>query len=179
MRHAVIANNRFVRTDGALVWGLNHQKPGMPEAFMPCYFIETFRNHVSDRRLQGSPGGFNALGFYNASKDFDGPMAVGLVYRDNVVDDGTWRIAGAVSDVILEGNKMINSQQCGTGGPGPCDGGCCDGLQIANGKQPDGSANVTTVFRVLLRNNSGLCTDLARKSLPAETVSGCGSEVPG
>ena len=55
MRHAVIANNTFVRTDGALVWGLNHQKPGMPEAFMPCYFVETFRNRVSDRRLQGSP----------------------------------------------------------------------------------------------------------------------------
>eukprot|EP01046_Picozoa_sp_COSAG06_P005055 COSAG06_NODE_221_length_19912_cov_17.460875_8_plen_143_part_00 len=88
MRHAVISNNSFVRTDGTLVWGLNHKE----NALMPCYFIEHFRNRVSDRRLQGSPGGFRALGFYNASNDFSGPMAVGLVYRDNYVDDGTWNI---------------------------------------------------------------------------------------
>ena len=88
MRHAVVSNNTFVRTDGTLVWGLKHKG----NALMPCYFIEHFRNRVSDRRLQGSPGGFRALGFYNASSDFNGPMAVGLVYRDNYVDDGTWNI---------------------------------------------------------------------------------------
>jgi len=180
MRHAQINNNTAVRTAGYFVEGLNHQKPGMLPTLMPCYFIEHSKNKVLDRRLQAATAGFFTSGFYNTSLDFHGPMAVGIVYRDNHIDDGAWRIQGAVADVLLEGNAMENSRQCGTVGPGckggacgPCDGGCCEGLQVANGKQPDGATNVTTVFRVFLRNNRGLCHDLAKHKAPPDSVTGC------
>eukprot|EP01052_Picozoa_sp_SAG31_P016506 SAG31_NODE_1096_length_9920_cov_14.794216_1_plen_113_part_00 len=109
MRHAVVANNTFVRTDGTLVWGLNHAKRGLPAAFMPCYFVEQIRNRVSDRRLQGLPVGFRVLGYYNSSAEFDGPMAVGLVYRDNFVNDGTWNI-GTSHPVWLHKSGCIHAQ---------------------------------------------------------------------
>ena len=113
---------------------------------------DVFRyNTVRDRDYVGASSGIHIAGFYNATADFNGPMAVGLVYRGNTVDDGVYSIQGAVSDVLYEGNVLTNGRQCNTQ-----TGACTDGLQVMNGRQPDGATNITTVFRVHLNNNTGL-----------------------
>lgn len=85
-------------------------------------------------------------------------MVAAVVYRGNSVDDGVWAVSGAATDVLIENNTMTNSLQCSTTGHGGgyCPTACCQGFRVRNGKQPDGATNVTTVFRVTLRNNVGM-----------------------
>jgi hypothetical protein len=120
---------------------------------IPSYFIETFDNHIVEgMSYDGSVSGFRTSGYYNRSVGFDGASVAAVVYRNNTVDNGVWVIQGAVTDVIVEGNTMVNSQQCDTS-TNTC---APAGLQVTNGQQPNGSTAVNTTFRIFRRNNVGL-----------------------
>jgi hypothetical protein len=150
--HMIVANNTFERTTGAIVEGLNHHGGGTP-MLIPSYFIETFDNHIVEgMSYDGSVSGFRTSGYYNRSVGFDGASVAAVVYRNNTVDNGVWVIQGAVTDVIVEGNTMVNSQQCDTS-TNTC---APAGLQVTNGQQPNGSTAVNTTFRIFRRNNVGL-----------------------
>ena len=113
MYHAVIANNTAARTDGFIVEGLNHEsKPGGFPHLIPCFFVE----HVDNSVVEGNnyagtaSGGFALSGFYNGSSPYyTGPMATAVTYRGNLVDNGEWTVSGAVADVLIEGNSMLDS----------------------------------------------------------------------
>ena len=139
MWHAVVANNSIVRAEGLFVEGLNHGK----DTFMPCYFIETLSNRVVESlTYTGSVAGLSASGYYNASKVFSGAMVAAIVYRGNVVDNGHWSVSGAVTDVLIEGNTMINTQPW-------------NNFSVRQGLMPNNTAGNTT-SRIFLRNNVGM-----------------------
>jgi hypothetical protein len=110
MWHAIVANNTVSRAEGLIIEGLNHAKA--PDfAFMPCYFIETLSNRVTEGiTYTGSNAGLTASGYFNASAPFTGAMAAALVYRGNYLDNGHWSVGGAVADVLIEGNTMVNTE---------------------------------------------------------------------
>ena len=145
--HAVVANNTALRTDGFIVEGLNHGH-GVQFAYMPCYFVETLHNRITEGlTLAGSNGGFSLRGYFNASSPFKGAMAAGMVYRDNFADNGRWLISGAVEDVLIEGNAMVNTDTWNL-------------FAITQGKLPNGTEGNTT-RRVFLRSNTGFAAPSA------------------
>jgi hypothetical protein len=142
MWHAVVANNTILRAQGLLVEGLNHGRA--PEfAYMPCYFIETISNTITEAiTYSGSVSGISASGYYNHTSPFTGAMAAALVYRSNHVDNGKWTVNGAVTDVLIEGNTMQNTQPW-------------NNFSIRLAKLPNGSG-VDRAERIFLRNNLGM-----------------------
>jgi hypothetical protein len=81
-------------------------------------------------------------GFFNASAVFSGAMAAALVYRGNHVDNGQWDINGAVTDVLIEGNAMVNTMPW-------------NNFSIREGLLPNKTASKTTA-RIFLKNNEGM-----------------------
>jgi hypothetical protein len=142
MWHAVVANNTVMRAEGLIVEGLNHgTAPHF--TYMPCYFIETTANKIMEAlTYTGTNGGFSASGYYNGSTPFAGPMAVALVYRGNMMDNGVWKVSGAVEDVLIEGNTMANTAPW-------------NGFSVVQGSFPNGTVANTT-RRIFLRNNQGM-----------------------
>lgn len=132
MYHCVVANNTAVRTDGFIAEGLQHGKVAKP-AFMPVAFVEHLDNTIAEgNNYGGGVGGFTLSGFYNASSvDYTGAMATAITYRGNTADNGFWTVEGAVEDVLIEGNTMVDS----------------DAGLVMKGNQ---------TFRVFTRNNVGL-----------------------
>ena len=108
-----------------------------------CYFIETISNRFVDAiTYTGSNGGISASGYYNASTPFTGAMAAALVYRDNHVDNGHWSVSGAVTDVLIEGNSMVNTMPW-------------NNFTIKQGLLQNKTAGKTTA-RIFLRGNEGM-----------------------
>ena len=103
----------MARTDGFIVEGLNHEpKPGGFPSLIPCHFIEHIDNSVLEGNNYGGGGnaGFTLSGVYNSSSIYyTGPTATAITYRGNVVDNAAWSIIGAVADVLIEGNSMLDS----------------------------------------------------------------------
>ena len=143
MWHAVVANNSIVRAEGLIVEGLNHPDGLGKDAFMPCYFVETLSNRVIESlTYTGSVAGLSASGYFNASKAFSGAMVAAIVYRGNFLDNGHWSVSGAVQDVLIEGNTMINTQSW-------------NNFTVRQGQMPNKTAGNTT-SRIFLRNNVGM-----------------------
>lgn len=142
MFHAIVANNTIERASGLIAEGLNHGK----DTYMPVYFIETLNNRIIDSiSLTGEVAGLSAYGYYNASAKFNGTMAAALVYRNNHVDNGHWSVSGAATDVLIEGNAMVNTMPW-------------NNFSIKQGLLPNKNATraVNTTARIFLRDNEGM-----------------------
>lgn len=148
--HAVIAENKAVRTDGFIVEGLENVRgpmlaasvnspPRLPDThyptYIPVYFIEVLNNVIEEGNVYGGgTGGFVVRGAYNGSSPFSGAMAAAVVLRNNTGDNAYFQVNDAVSDAVVEDNKLVNSDE---------------GLQLNNktGRSPE---------RIFVGQNHGL-----------------------
>jgi hypothetical protein len=73
-------------------------------------------------------------------------MAAALVYRDNYVDNGRWTVSGAVTDVLIEGNAMVNTMPW-------------NNFSIQQGLLPNKTVG-NTIARIFLRDNEGMTMPL-------------------
>jgi hypothetical protein len=68
---------------------------------MPVWFTEFVGNRIEEGIAYGGVEGyFRMSGFYNADGWYSGPMAFGIVWRDNYVNNGGYEISGAVADAV-------------------------------------------------------------------------------
>ena len=136
--HAVIAENIAIRSDAFIVEGIQIQAPGRYPTYLPTYFIEVLSNRVVEGNVYGGgTGGFRVFGSHNASSPYSGPMAAAIVLRNNsgkllssllyvcilpvsrpelgvcagfaTGDNSFFIISDAVSDIIVEGNTLLDS----------------------------------------------------------------------
>mmetsp|Transcript_3263 Transcript_3263/g.8005 ORF Transcript_3263/g.8005 Transcript_3263/m.8005 type:complete len:128 (+) Transcript_3263:354-737(+) len=108
MANAVVAHNTMARSNAFVAEGLNHRE------YLPIWFTEFLNNSIVEgNSYGGAQGSFQTSGFYDPNGTYDGPMAVGIVYRNNRADNGAFTVEGAVADVIFEGNALTNSDPPG------------------------------------------------------------------
>ena len=156
--HGVIAENTAVRSDGFIVEGLENTRgpmlagsgsdarlgtsdrgpdPLLYPTYIPTYFIEVLDNRVLEGNVYGGgTGGFSVRGMYNGTSPFSGAMAAAIVLRNNSGDNSHFIVSNAVSDIIIEANTLVSSDE--------------PGLQLTN-------ASGTGPTRVFIgENNKGL-----------------------
>ena len=88
--------------------------PPLPDiqypTYIPTYFIEVLDNIISEGNVYGGgTGGFVVRGAFNSSSPYSGAMAAAVVLRNNSGNNAYFQINDAVSDVIVEGNALIDS----------------------------------------------------------------------
>ena len=99
-----------IRSDAFIVEGIQRQSPGRYPTYLPTYFIEVLSNRVVVGSVYGGGnGGFRLSGSHNASSPYSGPMAAAIVLRNNSGDNSFFIISDAVSDTIVEGNTLLDS----------------------------------------------------------------------
>lgn len=78
--------------------------------YIPTYFIEVLDNAILEGNVYGGgTGGFIVSGAFNSSSPYSGAMAAAIVLRNNSANNAYFQINDAVSDVIVEGNSLIDS----------------------------------------------------------------------
>ena len=121
--------------------GVRHAlaNPPLPDiqypTYIPTYFIEVLDNVILEGNVYGGgTGGFVVSGAFNSSSPYSGAMAAAVVLRNNSGSNAYFQINDAVSDVIVEGNSLIDSDT---------------GLQLHN-------QSGTNPMRVFIGSNLGL-----------------------
>jgi hypothetical protein len=78
--------------------------------YIPTYFIEVLDNVIMEGNVYGGgTGGFVVSGAFNGSSPYSGAMAAAIVLRNNSGNNAYFQINDAASDIIVEGNALIDS----------------------------------------------------------------------
>lgn len=95
----IVAGNKGARMDGFFAWGLNPHGWG----WQPCFNCQFLDNEIVEGNGYGSRGAMLGAFTSDTNETFPGPLARGMIFRRNVLDNNAGiRIHATVDEALVE-----------------------------------------------------------------------------
>lgn len=114
----IVAENKGARMDGFFAWGLNPHAWG----WQPCFNCQFLDNEILEGNGFGSNSAFMGAFTGDTNEIFPGPLARGMIFRRNVLDNNArMRIHNMVDEVLVEHCTVKHNDLGIVIGKGPTD----------------------------------------------------------